>query len=337
MQVQNETPFAADRYAVTDLDGADLLVAVLKATYIFDTMGKLEVSDDQLPIELVDRYAGEPGESSVVYASDFSINKPGTDVAVLGHAYPVRTGDREVNAGIEVGNKKNLVRVFGDRFWGRSMGISRMSAPRIFDRIPLVFERSFGGADKSHPEERYHEFESRNPVGVGFRARKSKMAVDEAPLPNIEDPRTLISGPYDRPAPGGLGFIGPTWQPRLGFAGTYDEVWEKTRKPLLPVDFSPHFFNAAHPDLVCKGYLNGDEEVTAIGVSPDGPINFNLPGAKPSCTIERLNFDALTMALRLDKVVLMPDERRLLLVWIGALRIPGTFQDIDLVQFTLQT
>lgn len=217
------------------------------------------------------------------------------------------------------------------------MGISRMSSPGVFDRIPLVFERSFGGADKSHPEERYHEYELRNPVGVGFRARKSKKPVDESALPNIEDPRALISSPDDRPQPAGLGFIGPTWQPRLGFAGTYDEAWEKKRKPLLPEDFSPHFFNAAHPDLVCTGHLNGDEEVTAIGVSPDGPLSFNLPGAEPSCTIECANVDALPVALRLQKVVLKPDERRLLLVWVGAIRIPSTFQDVDLVQFALQT
>lgn len=335
MEIRNDTPFVADRYAVADLDGSDLLLAVLKGTYTLEAGGRLEVSDEQRPIELVDQYAGEPGDSSVLYASDFSINKTGTDVAVLGHAYPVRLSDGEVNAGIEVGPVQKLVRVFGDRYWGRSMGISRMSAPAAFDRIPLLFDRAFGGADTSHPDEKHHEFEKRNPAGVGFRAKKSKTPIDEAPLPNIEDPRGLMSAPDDRPDPAGLGFIGPSWQPRLGYAGTYDDAWEQKRKPLLPADFDPRFFNATSPDLVCSGFLNGDEDLTAIGVSPDGPIRLTLPGVKPACTVDGGGFGVLPVSLHLDKVVLEPDERRLLMVWSGTLQIPGAFQDVSVVAFSL--
>ncbi len=335
MQIDNETPFEADRYAVADADGADLLLTVVKGTYVFHHRGALEVADDQCPIELTDQYVGDPGESSISYASDFSFNKAGTDVAVLGHAYPLRSGDAEVSAGIEVGPVQKLVRVFGDRYWGRSIGVARMSVPRPFDRMPLRFERSFGGADKSHPDEKRHEYEARNPAGVGFRAKKSKAPIDESPLPNLEDPRELMSDPDDRPTPAGLGFIGPSWQPRLGYAGTYDEVWEKKRKPLLPDDFDPRFFNAVHPDLVCQGFLTGNEEVTAIGVSQDGPIKLTLPGIRPTCSVESAAFGALPVTLNLDRVVLEPDEHRLLLVWSGSLRMTAPFQEVGRVRFDL--
>lgn len=335
MECENETRFDADRFAVADLDGVDLLVVVIKGTYVFDDRGRVEIADEQCPIELVDSYAGEPGESSIAYASDFAIGKKGTDVAVLGHAYPMRPGDTEVNVGIEIGPVQKLVRVFGDRYWGRAMGITRMSSPRSFERIPLVFERAFGGADKSHPDEKHHEYEPRNPSGVGFRARKSKMPVDESPLPNFEDPRNLISSPDDRPPPAGLGFIGPAWQPRLGYAGTYGEEWEESRKPLLPADFDVRFFNAAHPDLACPGFLSGREELTAIGLSPDGPIKFVLPGARPACRAQGDGIGEIDIPLDLHKVVLEPDERRLLLVWGGSLRMQGAFHDISLVRFSL--
>ncbi len=337
MQIENETPFEADRYAVSDRDGSDLLLVILKGTYSFDEQGRVEAAADQCPIELVDQYVGEPGESSVSYASDFSINKIATDIALLGHAYPANSTATEVKAGIQVGEAQKLVTVFGDRFWSRSMGIARMSAPKPFDRMPLVFERAFGGMDKSHPDEKHHEYEARNPAGVGFRAKKSKRSVDEAPLPNIEDPRNLISGPDDRPSPAGLGFIGPSWQPRLSFAGTYDAAWDQNRKPLLPDDFDDRFFNVSHPDLVCSGFLNGNEEVNAIGVAPGGPIRFILPGVSPQCMVEARNTGEHPISLHLDKVVLEPDEQRLLLVWSGSLRVPGQFQDIEAVTFSIST
>lgn len=335
MELENNTPFEAGRYAVCDRDGADLLLVVLKAAYTLDGPERVRVADEQQPIELADQHYGDPGASSIRYASDFSINKPGTDVAVIGHAYPTRPGETAVNAGIQVGPVEKLVRVFGDRFWKQTVGVSRMSSPAPFERMPLVYERAFGGADTSHSDEKHHDFEPRNPVGVGFRAKKSKLPVDDAPLPNIEDPGRLISSPNDRPPPAGLGFIGPAWEPRRGHAGTYDEAWEERRKPLLPDDFSERFFNAAHPDLVTQEVLHGDEEVTAIGVSADGPIQFFLPGVQPQCAVEEQTQGEQPVALRLDKVVLEPDEARVLLVWSGTLRIPGAFQDIDVITFNL--
>lgn len=329
MQVENNTPFAADRYAVADRDGTDLLLVILKGTYLFDNHGELGIAADQCPIALVDQYTGEPGLSSITYASDFSINKTATDVAVLGHAYPVRPRDVSVNAGIQVGPVEKLVKVFGDRTWSRSLGIARISSPEPFERIPLLFERAFGGSDKSHPDEKHHEYEARNPAGVGFRARKSKQALEDMPLPNIEDPKSLISGPDDRPAPANLGFIGPSWQPRLSYAGTYDESWDSKRKPLLPEDFDNRFFNASHPDLVCQGFLKGNEEVNAIGVSPNGPISLTLPGITPQCVVEDRSAGEHTLLVRLDKVVLEPDERRLLLVWSGTYRVSGALQNVE--------
>ena len=49
--------------------------------------------------------------------------------------------------------------------------------------------------------------------------------------------------------------------PRVSYAGTYDEQYQKERAPDPPLDFSYAFYNGAHPDLQVEGYLRGDEEV----------------------------------------------------------------------------
>ncbi len=57
----------------------------------------------------------------------------------------------------------------------------------------------------------------------------------------------------------------PTLDNKTPFAfdmmGLADEVWNKTRKPLLPKNFDRRYFNAAAPGLVAPGYLKGDEPV----------------------------------------------------------------------------
>lgn len=332
MLLDNETPFAADRFAVSGPTGADVLLVVVKATFTYGRKGTLTVAEEQLPVETADRYNGDPAESSIAYASDFALGKMGTDVALLGHAYPLRPGDTSVNAGIQVGPVQKVVKVFGDRFWMRAMGLPRISRPAPFERIPLVYERAFGGTDRSHPEEKHHQWEPRNPVGTGFRARKSQLPVEDRPLPNIEHPHISVSHPDDRPEPASLGFIGPSWQPRVSYAGTYDEAWERNRKPLLPDDFNVQFFNAAHPELVSRGFLKGNEEVVAIGVSPDGPIELALPGLRLGVTIEGSRAGIVPIGVHLDKVVLEPDERRLVLVWSGSWDVKGSIRDVERIR-----
>jgi hypothetical protein len=71
--------------------------------------------------------------------------------------------------------------------------------------------------------------------------------------------------------------VAPNWQPRAGFAGTYDDNWQQTRAPYLPDDYNPRFMNVAPPDLIYPGYLQGGEAVRVIGMHPAGDLGFALP------------------------------------------------------------
>jgi hypothetical protein len=68
------------------------------------------------------------------------------------------------------------------------------------------------------------------------------------------------------------------YEPRLRHAGTHNEAWRNHRYPLPPEDFDPRFYQSAHPDLISRQHLTGEEPLTLSGLLPDGPRSMRLPG-----------------------------------------------------------
>jgi hypothetical protein len=314
MELVNATPFAAERLVLQDKAGRDVLVAVAKCTYAAGPRG-LRIADEQLPVQLGDTFHGEPGASSTALESDAVPWKPGTDVVAIGHAWAPRGQARELDVELAVGPVRRALRVFGERRWSEAAGAVTLTPPLPFERVPLVYERAFGGADLSAPDPRDHEVELRNPVGVGLVARRSR-ALDGTPLPNLEDPAALIGDPGDRPEPAGFGFIGRGWQPRAALAGTYDAAWSAERAPLLPDDFDERFYHGAHPRLVSRGHLRGDEEVRLVHLGPGGAARFRLPGAAPRITVT-VGDASEALVVAFDTLILDVDALRVTLVWRG--------------------
>ncbi|HVG63075.1 MAG TPA: DUF2169 domain-containing protein, partial [Hyalangium sp.] len=184
--LENETPFAAEPLALADEAGRPLLVLVIKATYEVDRKG-LRLAEEQAPVNIEGEHWGKPEESSYKYEPECAFIKMGTDVVLIGHAHAPASGTTELLVALQVGPLRKGVRVVGDRVWFKSVGSVSMTKPRPFERIPLVYERAFGGWDRSHPESSKHSFEARNPVGVGFRA-SPKDFEEGLRLPNLEDP-----------------------------------------------------------------------------------------------------------------------------------------------------
>lgn len=244
--VENETPFAFDMMGLADEDGRPLLLLVVKATYVIGDSG-LRLAKEQVPVTWSGEPWGKPGESSYRYEPEGAFIKPATDVALIGHAYPPHKGATEALVALQVGPLKKAVRVVGERTWFRSMGRVAVTKPLPFTKLPLTWERAFGGWDWTDPAN--PAFEPRNPMGTGFRASPRHFE-DGLKLPNLEDPEYPLRDFGQKMAPVGFGFMSPDWQPRARYAGTYDEAWTKTRKPLLPKDFDRRFFNAAAPGLV---------------------------------------------------------------------------------------
>jgi hypothetical protein len=180
---------------------------------------------------------------------------------------------------------EKTIRVFGNRQWWfptKWFFVPVITSPRYFLTMDLVYERAFGGIDTAAA--RYCK---ENLIGQGFIGKKSKRSIHNKPLPNLEDPASPIRSWRSRPRPVGFGFYGRGWMPRLGYAGTYDEQYQKGRAPTPPLDFSYAFYNGAHPDLQVEGYLRGDEDVELTHVSPEPILRFRLPGVQPKITIAK--------------------------------------------------
>jgi hypothetical protein len=313
-EVLNGTRFVLETLFVADEHGAPVCVPIVKATFALETDG-IRLAEEQASIEVGGVSNGDPENSSYIYEPETAFFKPATDIVLIGHACANAPGTTEVLAGIRVGPVQKLVKVIGDRFLVRKSGQAHLSQPAAFERIPLSYERAFGGWDRRHPDPHEHRVESRNPVGTGFRDSALDMD-DEFRMPNIEDPEEPYEAYGDRPRPAGVGFVSPNWAPRSRFAGTYDERWATTRSPLLPTDFDRRFFNAAAPGLVAPGYLRGDEPVVVVNASSEGRLAFELPAvAPPVCHYELRAGKSSSAPTNLDTVIVNTDTRQLVLLW----------------------
>jgi len=332
MHLINNSPFTTAPFFLMDKNGAETLLVVVKGTWSIGSDGTLTFAEEQMQILSEPVYSGEPGKSSLIHDTDVVLEKPGTDCVLIGHAWAPNSGVPHVDVSFAVGPVKKQARVFGDRKWIKS-GTEAASISRVspFEKIPLTWERAFGGADTSPPNPADHEYCLENPVGRGIMADTSKIDIDGQLLPNIEDPADLIQTPGQRPRPAGFGMIAPYWQPRAGFAGTYDENWRRNVNPLPPADLDPRFYSSAAPGLCTPSHLTGTEQVLVEGASPNGALRFELPAATPRASV-RLRQREDDIPLLLDTVIVEPDEARLVLVWRGTANVHGKVHEIRFVR-----
>lgn len=333
LQLRNSTPFVVGIHPLANEKGRESLYIAIKATFEIKTVP--EIAAEQLPLIHEDEYRDEPGDSSLRYASEIHLTKPATDVVMEGCAQaPDRRRVNWLDVVLSVGKLAKTVRVFGDRQWDGGLVAQKATKPEPFEVMPLIYERAFGGRHEVDVEKGEVLWEERNPVGRGFRGERRRREMVGLELANLEDPRHLISGISDRPPPAGFGFVAPSWYPRYTFAGTYDESWQRERVPYLPEDFDPRFFNVAHPDLVCRGYLRGGEPVRVRNASPHGPLRFALPECRLDAAV-RIRGRTERPALHLETVLLEPEEPRLVMLWRGMVECRKSGLEVERVDVRL--
>ena len=335
MQLKNETPYFLGQVVELDREAAEHLVVVLKATYSIGTGGNLTVAEEQDPISLMDEFHGEPDASSISREAEMGSIKPATDCLLTGCAVAPRRNTRAMDVLFQVGRLRKVVRVFGNRKWEKSVARKKAGDPQPFEKVPLVWENAFGGVDESPKNEKHHAQEARNPVGRGFRGKRSQLPWEGELLPNLEHPKELISGPDDRPRPRAFAPIGRHWLPRRTYAGTYDQKWIDERLPLLPDDFDDRFHHAAPPDQIVPGYLKGGEPVKIVGCSEEGEWKFELPRVTPFLEA-RLRSRIEEPPMVLETVGVDTEARTLRLVFKGRVRIHGELPDLRYVRCAVE-
>jgi hypothetical protein len=315
LQVSNSTPFVPGLFVFPDPSGIDTLYVTLKGTFAIAERG-IRVAEAQLPIVPGDVPSGEPGKSSLAAAGEAHPLKPATDVLLVGSAHA--PGGRPApyfGVSLAVGRLRKVVHVFGDRVWRAGIASAAPSAPVPAAEVPLVWERAWGGRHDLGDGRFLADL--RNPVGVGFRGKRGLGEMNGTPVANLEDPRRPLRTLADDPVPAAFGPVAPSWLPRRSYAGTYDEAWRKTRAPYLPTDFDPRFFQAAPPDQIYPGFLQGGEPVELANASPAGLQRFAVPACRLAATV-RVAGRAAEVPLRIETLLLEPDEGRFSLLWRGA-------------------
>jgi hypothetical protein len=331
-------------------DGQYILGVLVKRTYAI-TGGKrcVRMEADQ-KLLAGDVFYGDPMNSAVKVESDFVPFKIATDVALNGNAYaPQGKPVPALTASLQIGEVRKDVRVIGDRVCRyRETEEPLFTDPQPFTKMELRYDRAYGGVD-IYSDPKVACGYARNHLGKGFVVGKSKKAIENLPLPNLEDPADFLTPArlsaghfmyWERqPMPACFGWFLKYWQPRALLAGVMPadraveqelrkayatvippdqrEMYAKTNLPGM--DF--RFFNGASPGLVLP-YLNGDETVRTSNLTPEGEFSFSLPGERPRIALD-IGSGMNDSPVVLHTVMIRMEERQVDLVWRAAFPYAG--------------
>lgn len=325
----NRTPMVTRCVPMADRHGNDVLVVVAKMTYCVGADGAVLVPSLSSPIRMADVGTSDAPGASIRYPSDLVDEKLGTDVLLVGTAYPPAdrpVTEMSVSVRVETGRAtiQSTVKVVGTRVYYRSVLGVAPGPPAVLGPTPLVYELAFGGREDDAPSGPL--VDRRNPVGVGVASDPLKLVGLRAPA--LEDPRAPLSS--RAPAPAGFGPIAAWWSPRAERFGTHDAAWQRERAPLRPTDYNPRASSCAPADLWSEAPLAGDEQVEVLGATPEGVWRFQLPRYAPRFRsyvrgVERQH------ETHLDTYLIDADARRVELTWRAAIPIPRTLELIDAV------
>ncbi|MCC9602681.1 DUF2169 domain-containing protein [Stieleria sp. JC731] len=328
--------------------GRSVLAVITKQTYAIGNDGILERCDDDAPIREVDEYYGEgdPETCSVKFESDLAPFKTVTDLVVVGSAHaPDDKPLRQLDVAVDVGSKRKMIRVYGDRFCRYREGEApEFSAPEPFTVMPIRYENAYGGVDRlSEPGLEFSY--PRNHLGKGFVCKNTAETIDGLPLPNLEDPNDPITpaglclesvGSWNRlPLPQGFGWFQKTWYPRCSFVGSVpgfidpDETMREESLGLVPANqialarqFKlPSFdirFNSGASIGLAFDRLSGDETLAIHHMTPDRLLLAKLPGLPPQITLDIGNGPESLQPV-LQTVCVRVEDRQVDLVWRGSL------------------
>ncbi len=281
----------------------DTLVVAIRATFsITPDAVVATMAEPLLPVG--DLHFDDDVSASVRYASDYAPFKPKADVTLVGHAYP--SADRHGFGHVQLvfGSVRAAVAAIGDRTWKKGAP----SDPKVFDAMPLRWERAFGGNGYKA-----------NPLGQGY---------DGDALPNLEDPKHLIRSPGDRPKPQCLAPVPREFAERHDKLGTYDKQWLEERWPYFPRDVDWSYFNAA-PSAQQIPYPRGDETFELAGVHPDHPVlSGRLAGISARAFAQRTAEAGAKfheIPVNLDTVAFDADALEVSLVWRGLMDVADEY------------
>jgi hypothetical protein len=232
-------------------------------------------------------------------ASDLAPFRERCDVSLVGHCHA--PAGRTVQAaavrltlyqGRELLVDKRLY-VHGDR--------KRAEDPAApFERMPLVYERAFGGAGCAE-----------NPVGVGLAST---------------DPQPNLLCPADPRRPAGFGPISRYW--RMLQLGLSEAARQALAEPIveIPERIDWSYFQSVPADQQCRP-LSGEEWLLLEGMHPtEARLQCGLPSVRAEARLwsraATRTHPGLPIALRADDLAIDMDAERFTVCWRGSFPVP---------------
>ncbi|MEO8269509.1 MAG: DUF2169 domain-containing protein [Aureliella sp.] len=295
----------------------------------------------------IDEYydEGDPETSTIKYESELASDKQWTDVVIVGEAYaPEGKPCHQRQVSVSIANRPILsLVVSGDRQCHHVPGgLPSFSDPQAFAVMPIRYERSYGGWDKTS-DEKIPFWYPRNMQGVGVVLNNVREAVQGLRLPNIESaedrltPENILMGDPHRwhlqPIPQGLGWRQKTWFPRCSLIGARPPFLDagatlrEQSMGWLPADYASLSLQQRLPADLLKfasgasfglsfADLRGDEQVHLHGLTPDGDLHFALPADMPRIALD-LGQGGEVLPTKLLTVLIQPSHLRLDMIWSG--------------------
>jgi hypothetical protein len=316
MQISsNTTGMDAGLCVATDKEGRDSCVVVVKGTFAVAEDGEVALAEEQVPLVYADEHYGDPGETCIRYECDFAPFKPRCDVLLNGSAWAPRgRAAPRITVGLRVGSVDKSFDVIGERHWRRALLWSYASRPEPFTRLPITYDRAYGGTDASERKPDKVKTFVRNPNGAGYYPRTRGSALEGRPLANTAPRGQGVKRRRSkRYRPMSFGPMSRNFPERIAWAGTYDQQWLDEHFPFLPPDFDERYFQSAPADQQTD-HLQGGELVRCTNLSPDGLFAFRVPERNVP-VVCRFRDREERPEVRLDTLIVEPDERRFVLVW----------------------
>jgi hypothetical protein len=316
MQLVNETELNVGWALGFQKDGRELLIIAAKATFDIPEEGEEScLSKEQAPLIESDKFTGEPGFSATLYESDYAHHKPFCDVLVNGFAHaPNAKPSEKVTVGLRIGLINKRFSVLGDRMWEKVFLLTIPSPPEPFTKLPISYDRAYGGTDKSQNNPGKVRTYIANPIGVGYYPLNRSNARVGKPLSNTHELGHRADAATGNFRPMSFSAIGRNFKWRLQFAGTYDQKWLDDRAPFFPDDFDYRYFQCAPPDQLMP-YPSGGEEVSLENLTPNGFKQFRLPELQMPVLFIPHRGEAKQHKPVIDTIVIEPDKNRFVLTW----------------------
>lgn len=265
------------------------VTAIVKVTFGFVEERPMRVVAPR-PVHETEAHHRDNPTRSIRAASDLAPFLPRVDVILNGHAWapggvPVLQSVARLSVTDARGSSTLLdkqLTIFGD------------GEAQPFDRMPLVYERAYGGM--GHAD---------NPLGVGVGSDTRR--------PNVLDPRAPR-------ATAGFGPIARSWPARRGALSAAQRRALEEPVAEIPEAFDGSYFQASPPDQRIDA-ITGDEWIALHGMHPSKPIvRSQLPGARAFARV--LATDEV-FELRADTIAIDADELSCSVTFRAALDVPS--------------